>query len=469
MESKQYQFVGPRSQTKSWQNLAEFTKVTYLAMALTAGLLTPREALAQSAPVNLSPISLTPLIAQAPPSPQVIPTDATPFTINPERNAFNPGYKFRIFQALPERLYFTASTEVSQRLDTNVLFTSGRAKADYAFRVLPNLTVGYNIAKNTSVFANYFVIKDTFAAHNFLNRPTTQSLAWGIQHNKQLGKKTNLQLTFQARELWQARRLHQFDFIPGATITHVVNPNNIIYASALLQMRGGGYFVAPTREIDPFYTVGYVHRRGPWTFIATDTLVTNFRHPTFKFSVPDQSNVSMIADFEVNRPLSKKFPSVLGFARAEPIWNWASNKTPGISGFDFRFYTGLRFIVSKPSYYAASLNLRKQLMKEQENRKAAPNARPSNTPNSGMPSSGMPNSGTTPNSTAEPNSSSAPTASPSSSAAPVQPGPRITPPPTEEPTESNADNMTEPSATLPTEKQPTASVAASTALSNSIY
>lgn len=458
MESNHYQLVSPKSQNNSRQNLAKFSRVSTLAIALTAGLLTPQEALAQSAPVNLSPISLNPLIAQAPPSPQVIPTDATPFTINPERNAFNPGYKFRIFQALPERLYFTASTEVSQRLDTNVLFTSGRAKADYAFRALPNLTVGYNIAKNTSVFANYFVIKDTFAAHNFLNRPTTQSLAWGIQHNKQLGKKTNLQLTFQARELWQARRLHQFDFIPGATITHVVNPNNIIYASALLQMRGGGYFVAPTREIDPFYTVGYVHRRGPWTFIATDTLVTNFRHPTFKFSVPDQSNVSMIADFEVNRPLSKKFPSVLGFARAEPIWNWASNKTPGISGFDFRFYTGLRFIVSKPSYYAASLNLKKQLMKEQDNRKQQPSAPPSN---SSAPS-------TTPNSSSLPNSSSEANSSPSTAAS-DQAGPRITPPPMEEPAESNANSMNEPSANLPTEKQPKASVAASTASSSSIY
>lgn len=439
MESKCYQASGSKSLSVSLKNLLQVSKGCSLAMALAAGLLNSPGALAQSTPVNLSPISLTPLIAQAAPSPQVIPTDATPFTVNPERNAFNPGYKFRIFQALPERLYFTASTEVSQRLDTNVLFTSGRAKADYAFRVLPNITVGYNVAKNTSVFANYFVIKDTFAVQNFLNKPTTQSLAWGIQHNKQLGKKTNLQLTFQARELWQARRLHQFDFIPGATITHMVNPNNILYASALLQMRGGGYFVAPTRELDPFYTIGYIHRRGPWTFIATDTLVTNFRQPTFKFSVPDQSNISMIADFEVNRPLSKKFPSVLAFARAEPIWNWASNKTPGISGFDFRFFTGLRFIVSKPSYYASTQNLKKQLMKEQENRKSSPTTQPTQSP-------------------ATPNSSSLPSSSPSdNSGAPsavndVTPGPRITPPPSE-PTESDATTQPGPSASLPTETQ----------------
>lgn len=431
----------PRTVHSTSQNLLSAI-VFSLATSCTITLTGSCQALAQSAPPNLSPISLAPLIAQTAPSPQIIPTDATPFTVSPERNAFTPGYKFRIFQALPERLYFTASTEVSQRLDTNVLFTSGRAKADYALRVLPNITVGYNFAKNTSVFANYFVIKDTFAVQNFLNKPTTQSLAWGIQHNKQLGKKTNLQLTFQARELWQARRLHQFDFIPGATITHMVNPNNILYASALLQMRGGGYFVAPTREIDPFYTIGYIHRRGPWTFIATDTLVTNFRHPTFKFSVPDQSNISMIADFEVNRPLSKKFPSVLAFARAEPIWNWASNKTPGISGFDFRFFTGLRFIVSKPSYYASTQNLKKQLMKEQENRKPSPVTQPTQSPTA-------------------PNSSSAPSSSPSdisdaatspSAVNGVTTGPRITPPPSE-PTGSDATTQPGPSASLPAETQ----------------
>lgn len=424
-----------RPATHFWSLVGSRLRLLIALAALSLASFAPQASIAQNA--ALAPISL---ISQTAPSPQIIPTDATPFTVNPERNAFTPGYKFRIFQALPERLYFTASTEVSQRLDTNVLFTSGRAKADYAFRVLPNITVGYNIAKNTSVFANYFVIKDTFAVQNFLNKPTTQSLAWGVQHNKQLGKKTNLQLTFQARELWQARRLHQFDFIPGATITHMVNPNNILYASALLQMRGGGYFVAPTRELDPFYTVGYIHRRGPWTFIATDTLVTNFRQPTFSFSVPNQSNVSMIADFEVNRPLSKKFPSLLAFARAEPIWNWRSNRTPGISGFDFRFFTGLRFIVSKPSYYASTQNLKKQLMKEHENRKSAPSTQPS------QPST--PNSSSAPSSNSSSNSSS----SPSANSETLTPGPRITPP-TSEPAEADANSQVGPSAILPTETQ----------------
>lgn len=356
----------------------------------------------------LSTIRLVqPQIAQAAPvpSPAVIPTDATPFTVSPERNEFTPGLKFKIFQALPERLYFTASTEVSQRLDTNVFFTSGHAKQDYAFRVLPNITVGYNFLKNTSIFANYFVIKDVFAVHEFLGRPTTQSLAWGVQHNKAIGKKTNLQLTMQARELWQARRIHQFDFIPGATVTHFINANNIVYGSVLLQMRGGGYFVAPTREIDPFYTVGYIHRRGPWTFLATNTLVNNFRQPPFTFSIPAQSNISMIADFEVNRPIMKKYPELLAFVRAEPIWNWRSNRQPGLSGFDFRLYSGLRLLVSKPSYLASTDNLRRQLMK---NKQAQPTVPQKLVPITPAPKTPDPGANSDPNASPVPNSSAAP-------------------------------------------------------------
>ncbi|MDR3613834.1 MAG: hypothetical protein P4L53_09705 [Candidatus Obscuribacterales bacterium] len=347
-------------------------KKFFSAFLLTAALTLSCHSNAEAESTSMAPIQL----AQAPP--QFIPTDVTPFTINPERNNFNPGYKFKLFQALPERLWFNLSTEISQRLDTNVLFTADRPKADYVFRVLPNVTVGYNIAKNTSVYVNYFVIKDTFATHGFLNAPTTQSLSWGIQHNKRLGDKTTLQYNLQARELWQAQGLHQFDFIPGMTLIHSITPKSVIYASTLLQMRGGQYFVAPTREIDPFYTLGYLHMHGPWTFIATDTLVTNFRHGPFNDSIPKESNVTMIADFEVNRPVVKRFPSLLAFVRAEPIFNWDSHRAPGLSGFDFRLYSGLRFITSKPSYYAQTQNLKKQLMNQENNPKSPNGTTPPN-------------------------------------------------------------------------------------------
>jgi len=318
---------------------------------------------AEGLPGASSSFSPTNLVAQTVP-PQFIPTDITPFTIAPERNKFSPNYKFRLFQVLPERLWFNFTTEVSQRLDTNALFTYSRPKADYAFRVLPDLTVGYELFKNTSIYADYFVIKDVFARNysgiNFF--PTTQSVSLGIRHVKQFSEKTNLQCDFQARELWQTTHLHQFDFLPSITLTHVFTPHHIVFASTLLQLRGGNYFVAPTREIDPFYTIGYIYRRGQWTFVANDTLVTNFRRPPFNDAIPNQSNMSMIADLELNHPVCKKFAGLLAFVRAEPVWNWDSNKVAGISGFDFRLYGGLRLSMNKPSYYGAIDNLHKKVM-----------------------------------------------------------------------------------------------------------
>ena len=43
------------------------------------------------------------------------------------------------------------------------------------------------------------------------------------------------------------------------------------------------------------------------------------------------------------------------------FWDFASQKTPGISGFDFRLYGGLRFLATKPSYFGAVKDLNKQL------------------------------------------------------------------------------------------------------------
>lgn len=81
---------------------------------------------------TLSPINLTAQATGLTAPPQFIPTDVTPFTVTPERNKFSPGYKFRLFQALPEKLWFNCTAEASQRLDTNVLFTYSKPKADYA-------------------------------------------------------------------------------------------------------------------------------------------------------------------------------------------------------------------------------------------------------------------------------------------------------------------------------------------------
>ena len=317
-------------------------------------------AFALLAGLAVSAIDCLPSYAQSTPAadagrgsfnPSILPTDTTPLIFSGERGFLNRETQFNMLRRLPERLWFSATTEVSQRLETNPAFVPTGAKTNYAFRVAPSVTVGYNVLKNTGVYCNYFMIKDHFARQTLLGFPTTQSLALGVRHTKQLGPRTTLQADFQARELWQAVKLRQFDFLPSINLTHVVTPRVIVFGSTVLQMRGRNYFAAPNHELDPFYSVGMIYRKNDWNFVLSDTFVTNFRSAVFKHSIPNQGNLSMIADFEINHPISKRYlPGAVAFIRSEPVWNWRSNRVPGLSGFDYRLFGGIRFNINKPAY-----------------------------------------------------------------------------------------------------------------------
>ncbi len=299
---------------------------------------------------SLSPIEL----------PSLTPVDMTPVNINREQQLLRPGYTYYLFQNLPNRLWFNVSAETSQRYESNVFYSRTRYISDYVYRILPNVSLGYETFKKVSIYCNYFVIKDVFVGHHQLTFPTTQSLAGGLRRDFTISPLTNLQLDFQARELWQTTHLQQADLIPGMTLTRFVTPRLIVYANLLLQLRGANYFVAPTREIDPFYTLGGLYTKGSWMFTAVGTLVTNFRHPPFNDAIPNQSNNSIICDFEVSHPVPK-LPNLVGFVRAEPIFNWNGNGVQGISGMDFRLFSGVRMTLSKPTYNASINNLKQQL------------------------------------------------------------------------------------------------------------
>lgn len=341
-----------------------------LLLLLVLNVMCCNSAMAQVADPRMAPIQLnTAQLAQrgpAAPTPNILPTDATrPYT-GQERGVFEneKETQFRIYQRLPKRLWFNSVTEVSQRLDTNVLFTSRDAQADYVFRALPNISVGYNVLENTSIYGNYFLIKDVFATHGFLTNPTTQSLSLGFRQNVPVGSKTNLQFDFQARELWQAQNLRQADLLPAVNVTHFLNPSTILFSSMILQLRGKEFFTGGQREIDPFFSAGAVYRKGAWVFSVTDTFVCNFRNRAT--AIPNQSNLSMIMDIEAARPISKKHPELMVFWRAEPIWNWDSNYAPGLSGFNFRLFSGLRLSLAKPAYHASINKLKKDIIKTEE-------------------------------------------------------------------------------------------------------
>ena len=310
-------------------------------------------------------------------NPSILPTDSTPLIFTGERGLLSRELKFSLLKRLPERLWFSTSTEASQRLETNPFFKRSDAKPDYVFRALPNITVGYNVLKNTGIYCNYFVIKDVFARFPQAGRPINQSLSLGVRHSIAISNKTSAQFDFQARELWQAAGIRQADLLPSVSITHIVTPRVVLFASTVLQLRGRNYFVAPTREIDPFYSAGMLLRKGQWNFLVTDTFVTNFRHPPFSNPVPRQGNVSMIADFEINHPVNNRYlPGVLAFVRAEPVWNWRSNGVTGLSGFDFRLFSGIRISVSKPAYNSTIDKMRQQVIDYDQKLKSLPRAAP---------------------------------------------------------------------------------------------
>ncbi len=309
--------------------------------------------LAQGAGETLAPIRLAQFQ-----NPTIIPTDATPTPVGEERELFTPGHVYYFMHRLPKNLWISHVTECTQRLETNVLFTNHDNQADYVFRIQPNTTVGYNILPRTSVYCNYFFIKDVFATHGFLSRPNFMSLGGGIRHEIPIGQKNNLQIDFQARELWQAQNLHQADLLPTLTFTRAWSPNLLMFGSTTLQMRSRNPFQGAQREIDPFFTVGAIYRKKDWIFTATNTYVANFRN---RSAIPPQSNMAMITDLEVARQINKKMPGLYTFVRAEPIWNWYSNGRPGLSGFDFRLFTGIRYIFNKQPIANSYNQLKKQI------------------------------------------------------------------------------------------------------------
>lgn len=311
---------------------------------------------------QLSPIQLQnpdqQFLAQ---NPSILPTDSTPFQVNQTRYAAGSQLQFRLFQKMPARFWFTAITEETGRLETNVFQTATSCRQDFVFRSLPNITAGYALTKRANVYCNYFVIKDIYAAHGVLSFPTTTSLSMGLRRDFPIGTKTVLQLDAQARELWETAGLNQADLLPALNLTRIVTPRLLFFGSVLLQMRSHYLFQGPTRELDPFYNIGMTATYRDWTFVISDTYVTNFRDPPFRGSIPSHGVVNMIMDVEIAHPISKKIPGLAAFIRAEPIFNWLSGYVPGQSGFDFRLYGGLRFTLAKPAYNSDMDELREKL------------------------------------------------------------------------------------------------------------
>lgn len=345
-----------------------------------------------------TPGSLSRFDNQAPlinPSSTILPTDVLPLPAVQNRLTFAENMQLRILQKLPSRFYFSSSVETSFRYETNpfqfpkkrdferqlppppiqALIGPQNQQAirnvlklvnseDNVFRVLPNVTAGFTLTPHTRVFGNYFMIRDSLFKNIRLNT-VIHSYAWGIQQDIPLGSRGNLQAEVQARELNQMHQHSVFDFLPALTASYVATPRTVLFANALLQLRGRKYFQAPTRELDPFYTVGGLYQKNGWSFSVSSTFVQNFRSQFRHRATIPVNNYAIISDFEIARRISRQLPGLQAFVRAEPIWNMEAHNRPGLSGMDFRLFYGLRMAVTKPSLTAGLMQLKQQI-EEQE-------------------------------------------------------------------------------------------------------
>jgi len=325
----------------------------------------------------------------------IIPTDVIPLPQAQERQSMGETFQLRALQVLPSKFYFTANTETSFRYETNpfqfpmkrqlirqlpqgIAFLSlpeiRRAQIFQAisesdrgqgvFRCLPNITTGWALTDKTRVFANYFMIRDSLFHSTTLNT-TIQSVGGGLQQDIPINKKSSLQATLQWREFFQSGRIPVFDYLPSLTYSRFLNSRTVGFASVLFQMRGKAPFQAPTREMDPFYTFGFLHQRGGWTLSSSATFNQNFRQPFAGNALIPINNYAWILDFEIARRMFKQMPGLQTFVRAEPIYNFHSNQTPGLAGVDFRIFYGIRCVVGKPPLTGALKQIREQL-EEQE-------------------------------------------------------------------------------------------------------
>lgn len=337
----------------------------------------------------------------------VLPTDVVPLPLAEERRAIGESMKLRLWQKLPARFYLNASCETSGRFETNVFqfptkrtilngatFNRGvtfgslsgedqlalgalvnrSSQHDNVFRVVPNITAGWSLTPSTRIYGNYFYLRDKLARFNTLNTYINQ-VALGVEQDlplNKINKRLGGEVQFQVRELFQANSDPVFDYMPSATITCRVRPDTVAYFNALGQFRSLKFFGGVDREISPFFTLGALHQRGPWSFSANMTYLTSFRRG-FKDAALDVNSQTIICDFEVAKQLFKKIPGFQGFLRAEPVYNFGTDNLPGLAGMDFRFFYGVRGAVSKPSLIGITSQLKQRYQQDPRSKQPDPN------------------------------------------------------------------------------------------------
>lgn len=282
--------------------------------------------------------------------------DLTPIKIPERAAAFSTidSYKARMLYKLPARMFFSGTCENSLRLETNVFQTSRNPQADAVYRVLPNLTVGYAVTRRTRVSSNFFMFRDQYASRDSQLSRNIYSVGVRADHDFTINEKTTVTTGLFCRELFfnmqNSGTPPLSDIIPSAVIVRRIGQHGAAYGSVMGQVRFQK-MLDRFQEFDQFYSVGYIHRKSPWVMTADCTFLTNFGNSNLRGG---NNNQVFVLTGEIARQLHRNIP-VAAFVRAEPIFNMGANSSPGLAGFNFRLYGGLRAEVSKPAIFPTKL------------------------------------------------------------------------------------------------------------------
>lgn len=281
------------------------------------------------------------------------PTDLAPVKL-PERTTGPLGnfeeFKTSALYKLPSRMFLSATVENSIRLETNVFQTLKNNRADFIYRILPNVTIGYALTKRTRVAGNYFFFRDQYTINSNALSRNIHSLGGRIDHDIPINPRTSATVSFFARQLLLSRTQPLSDLLPSASIVRRVGERGAIYASILGQIRFRNT-LGKYQEFDQFYSLGGVYRTPKLTLLADHTFITNFGNRQLRGG-PD--NALWVLTYEAAYKIHPVIP-VAAFVRAEPIFNIGANQATGFAGFNCRIFGGLRFEVAKPPIFPVKI------------------------------------------------------------------------------------------------------------------
>jgi hypothetical protein len=273
------------------------------------------------------------------------------------------GPMFSIYDKLPSKLYFSANTETSLRMETNPYQAPQGARefieVTNAFRVQSDATVGYALSKRFRVSANYFFLKDQFNDFTpFHLDSTIHSLSGQMEYDLLQKNGWLVRTSLQARQLFLPKRRESGDVIPSFTVSKNLGMNGWAFANASLDLNRKGFSIGDVDSMTQLYTVGTGYQvpyesKGKWlkwvegtqlSLSTTYSLAAEMKETPFR--APNAQSIIVTA--EVSRPLKRGFP-VMAFLRAEPVFGFGTpnDDSFGQSGVNFRLFGGIRASLAK--------------------------------------------------------------------------------------------------------------------------